>query len=449
MAGSWIVASAQRVAAVSIGGALVVAAGCSTAPTSPDERADIGATSQAIQHGQEDTTHTFALGLCGGNRGSCSGICSASLITPNLVVTARHCVSQSPTIIDCSANPPLRFGGTKHAGNFWVTTHHQMLGQNTIGWHRVTKIVFPDDDRICGNDLALLYLDDLVNASEATPIIPGIQYAMGDKRYTHEFTAIGYGNTSPAGGTAGTRRIRQKLRVRCIPGDTRLPCPPQVNPNEFVGSDGVCKGDSGSSAYEQSSFNTGNGSQSVSFGVLSRGGDSNDGTACLTSIYTRLDTFRDLVLAAAEEASESWTAYPKPVPDWTVYVPPPPPEEDAGAAPALLEDGEACATNDDCVSGQCATNDDGTMLCAAWCDEAEVPSGCADGYTCQGTACLPVPAAPPTAAPEPEAPATGTRTVTKGCAAAPGGAAESAGTALLGLGLAAALLGARRRRTQS
>ena len=87
----------------------------------------------------------------------------------------------------------------------------------------------------------------------------------------------------------------------------------------------------------------------VSFGVLSRGGDNagdagQPATLCKGGLYTRLDKFRDLVVQTVDAASDNWTLYPKPVPDWTVYVPPP---ADAGVdaavkPPALLGDGFAC-----------------------------------------------------------------------------------------------------------
>src|SRR3990172_7411309 len=44
----------------------------------------------------------FAVGVCATNSGpgNCSFLCSGALIAPNLVLTARHCVSQTPQTID-------------------------------------------------------------------------------------------------------------------------------------------------------------------------------------------------------------------------------------------------------------------------------------------------------------------------------------------------------------
>ena len=66
------------------------------------------------------------------------------------------------------------------------------------------EIYVTKDDSVCGNDIALIVLDQQVPANEAKPIIPGVQYSMTDKRYSYRYTAIGYGSTSPAGGGSGT-----------------------------------------------------------------------------------------------------------------------------------------------------------------------------------------------------------------------------------------------------
>src|SRR5262249_37344629 len=149
----------------------------------------------------------------------------------------------------------------------------------TKGWHQVQKIVVPSSSTFCGNDMALLILKDNVAPSEAVPITPVVQYSISDhSRYSTTITAIGYGNTGPSSGGAGTRRIKQNINLICIPGDSVIDCPStaQVTPNEFYSGDGTCSGDSGSSAYEQTNFTKGS---AVSFGVLSRGGE--DSTNCL------------------------------------------------------------------------------------------------------------------------------------------------------------------------
>src|SRR4029077_16574751 len=113
--------------------------------------------------------HTYAVGVCGGGKGNCQGICSGTLITPNLVVTARHCVDNTPQEILCELNPS--FGSREWSisqQELWITTNATM-NNSASGWHVVNQIVTPTDGHICGNDIALLVLNGLVAAAEAKP----------------------------------------------------------------------------------------------------------------------------------------------------------------------------------------------------------------------------------------------------------------------------------------
>jgi hypothetical protein len=441
----------MRLAQLGAGAALSVlctVVGCSQSPShgsqgSADARGTTASTEQAIQGGTTDgATHPYAVGVCtGGQKGNCSGFCSGALITPNLVVTARHCVDQTAKIIECAKNPTF---GPRH-NQMWITTSDNMF-QSTVGWHDVdvANIVTTQDNHVCGNDIALLILKTPVAAADATPAIPGVQYPMTDlDRYpSHRVTAIGYGVTGPneTNFTAGIRRIRTYIRMECIPGDELIPCPTDFNDNEFFTGDGTCEGDSGSSAFDDKSVTAG---KPLSFGVLSRGGDNANpdaGTAatlCKGALYTRLDKFRDLVIKAADLASKNWTLYPKPVPDWTIYVPPPP---DAGAPetgtkkPAPLADGYACDTNDQCKSNVCADTGGGKE-CTGACDESVVPTTCQDGYVCKSAVCVQDLGGGPVET----AAAPSTTTTTSGCSVSGSpGPGSGTGSPLKMLGIAAA-----------
>ena len=434
-------------------GALVAAVGCSeSAPeTAPETR---GVVTQAVQNGVVDTTNKYpwAVGVCFGfprsgglgpsNQG-CFGTCSGTLVLPNMVITARHCVSDSPEKILCENAPS--FGAAKgNASRFFITTGFQMT-PGTAGWHNVKQVLVPSDDKICGNDIAILILNDSVPGAEAKPAIPGVQYPMGDGRYAIDYAAIGYGITSPNGQDSGTRRIKTNVRLTCVPNDEFLACPAEagVNPREFVGGDGICSGDSGSGAFESKSFGTA-GAAPVSWGVLSRGGQNDAGTTCIGSIYTRLDQWRDFVVQAAEQASNNWQLYPKPTPDWTVYVPPA--QKDAGVkdaapppttAPAGAGLGETCDVDADCASKACAASPEGSRVCTKACDDAAGDT-CPEGFLCTEASCFPEALATKAAPPK-------TTTTTSSCAAAPG--TRDASPALLaGAVLGLAVAAGRRRR---
>lgn len=375
-----------RVLGASAVAAMILIAGCGT--QAPERT---GQASERVQGGTVDQTHSYAVGLCIGNGpGQCNYLCSGALIAPNLVVSARHCVSTvpNPTAVNCATD---HFGGM-NAPQVWITTNYQLL-QSSKGWHQVQKINVPANSLLCGNDISLLILAENVPASEATPITPGVQYPMTDHtRYSTTVTAIGYGNTqvfaNPQNSDAGTRHIRQQINIVCIPGDPVLDCGnldasnAGLTENEFYSGDGTCEGDSGSSAFEQTSFTKsemGGGARPISFGVLSRGGEYQ--TMCSGGIYTRLDKWRDLIVSAVKEAAPlggyplpAWTVLPTPTPDGGKPM-------DAGG-PAAGQPGATCTDKSQCDSMQCASTDGTNFVCANNCTPGESPSSCDAGYAC-------------------------------------------------------------------
>lgn len=295
--------------------ALATAGGCGDDPPAAEP---IASASAAIQGGTDDTTHDFTVGIevdLGAGEGL---VCSGILLAPNLVATARHCAQKlSSEAVVCGQTT---FGDSYPLGAYVVTTSPVIQpGENR---YFVAKMIVPtgaDQIQVCGNDIALLILS--VNVSLPQYVQPVLSPPMTNHTvWATTETAIGYGLDSPdeeAGASAGARRIREDIALECIPNDPSfVDCyadaskKSSIAPDEFWSGDGVCQGDSGGGAFDQTQFNAG---QWDSFGVAVRAGVSSDGTTCVGSIYTRFDAWPDLLVSAATEASQMG-GYP--LPSW-------------------------------------------------------------------------------------------------------------------------------------
>ncbi len=407
----------STVVAIVLPVALFSAACSSPLPASSELRSS----SQAIQGGATTTDHPYAVGLSIGFQ----GICSGALIAPNLVLTARHCVANSPETISCASS---RFGAfTAGENGVYATTAATLAGAGR-NFVRSSKIFTPTDTKVCGNDIALVVLSsNITNVPLVEPLLSTSRLTTHANLFGRKYTAIGYGLTNATGTPedSGTRRILGDIPVACVPNDAKafLDCnkisgaSSIIGQTELIGGDGTCQGDSGSSAFEQTEFTAG---RRLSLGVLSRG--SADGNNCVGAVYSRTDAWADLILQAATYAQQQG-GYPKPA--WLE-------NPDRGSTPtpnptpgttATVDLGGACALDAECKTGVCAalsTSD--PLVCSQVCDDA---SPCADGFTCQSGYCF--------------AGAGGevstTTTTTKGCSTAP----VAAGGARPGLGFVAAL----------
>src|SRR5580658_6841930 len=263
------------------GGLLALCAAACGSTHALDERTAM--TTEAIQDGTADTANMYPFVVAVIENSQHVGLCSGSLLAPNLVATARHCVTalSGPGEIDCATST---FGSDLPVGDFLVSNDAMLSSQTRfVGVRQVVVPTSAADTKVCGNDIALLILDQNVAVPEY--VTPTLNPPMSDPRYSISVTAIGYGIDTPldtTGMSAGTRRVRENVPLACVPNDPSfLGCygAPMVSeflsPDEFVSGDAsTCEGDSGSGAFDQGSFDRG---QWVSFGVLSRGGTDPDG----------------------------------------------------------------------------------------------------------------------------------------------------------------------------
>jgi hypothetical protein len=135
---------------------VVAVAACSAPPSGTEEGAS--STSSPVQGGTSDTTHNFAVGVCVGSAGACSNYCSGTLIAPNLVLTARHCVDNlvSGSNVVCATD---MFTTQRAPASSFVVTTDSSMSQGTTGWHGVWQVIKTPGNAVCGNDLSLLILE--------------------------------------------------------------------------------------------------------------------------------------------------------------------------------------------------------------------------------------------------------------------------------------------------
>jgi MYXO-CTERM domain-containing protein len=345
---------------------------------------DTARASQAIAGGVADTTHTNVMGIAIVRNGG-FGTCTGSLITPTLVLTARHCVS--PVTEGGVLCTPAVVNGVRRAAtvseepyapvSFYVTPDAVISPRSRFTG--VAEVLTPPDTTgapLCGNDIALLRL--------ARPVtdLPLIRPRLDLAPSTDEtFTASGFGGTNAMGAGSGQRRMRSELLVRHV-GLAEARGVVLLEESEWLADTGTCRGDSGGPALDE---------VGEVFGVLSRGA----ANACESPVYTRVDSFNAWIREQAAYAAElSGIA----APSWVT-----PPQERPGTL------GDPCASASQC-------GESFTCLPTGPARECTVTDcvSCPDGFLCDETSlrCLrdpsvappPVDAGPPPAADVPLAP---------------------------------------------
>ena len=214
-------------------------ASCST-PASPIDSSQeqrVGTAESEIQGGTPDNTSTAVVGIAHITQFGVGG-CSGSLLSPNVVLTALHCVADTAQQIQCPSN----IFSMHAAGDMYVTTA-STFPQQIGGWDSVREIVVAPGTGLCGRDVAILILQTPMSASEATPLIPRLTPLNNEEIYS----AVGYGQQGE-NGPSGTRFRRDNLSLLCV--GLNCGATDQIYLTEWVGETGVCSGDSGGPAID-------------------------------------------------------------------------------------------------------------------------------------------------------------------------------------------------------
>jgi trypsin len=249
--------------------ALLAATGCGDAST--DEQpvvADVSTGADpTIFGGARDDDRDSSSGVVAVRVGSGGSfeLCTGALIAPNVVLSARHCVTKNEgTAVSCDENGQSANGKHVVADEDPATIGVFVGAAPNFGTkpHAVGRaVVAPKSDYLCDADIALIVLDREVVGVEPMPVRVRAPVDSGEL-----IRSVGYGQNDSRV-PIGTRFRKDDVQVLAM-GKGVSPSKTPLGPHEFEVGRSICQGDSGGPAVSE---RTG-----AVVGVVSRGGSCSD-----------------------------------------------------------------------------------------------------------------------------------------------------------------------------
>lgn len=231
--------------------------------------------------------------------------CTGTLIAPNLVVTALHCVTEYTFgTFYCDADGTLRDDTSTDGriGNLVEPSNVQIFTGSPKSLEPAAAgadLIGTGSNQICRNDLAFIVLDRDVHAT-----YPALRLE-SRVRFSESLRAVGYG------GNGVDRMSRGGLRVLEVGPVEDGEAIGTAAPRTFVVNEGPCHGDSGGPAFAEET--------GALVGVYSLNASPSCEGQGIRNVYTHLSPFSTLVLdafaaAGAEPLLEDDGSAPAPPP---------------------------------------------------------------------------------------------------------------------------------------
>ncbi len=223
--------------------------------------------SDPIIHGRLDhNAHPAVVGLLSRD----GALCSGTLITPEVILTARHCVSRTVPLIDCSLSGAQVIDNLPASSISVVSSENALTGSVLA---RGSRIVVPSSTRLCDHDIAFIHLDRAIRDIVPMQVDWGARIGVGS-----EVTAVGFGRRGDSDRAGvGVRYQRPKVLILA------------ASSTELVSAESTCNGDSGGPAIDPRT--------NLVVGVVSRGGPRCVGPQARV-IWTRPSVGRSLFVRA-------------------------------------------------------------------------------------------------------------------------------------------------------